>query len=382
MIGKSVVKVQSNGDTTSGKAVGPGLGLNAGENFFYILKEHNSGLEYIRNGRELCEQGLFVRLQGYQYQLFLEFTEIFDASGEYKQLSQWLNGGGVPRIDQALTDMKFAPVNSAFRSLMNEETLKEIAAYWFGSPKKRTDHRTVPPAIVKKYCTFIQDVARFEGTPVTAEGCAEEIATDLLAVKRLTTAGGEIEAVLKRVPGSNRSTAGDRSVNFLLAWIVCRKLARPMSGLATDSGRPDILNRLPIASVFEHVRDTRLIDALISYQHLFSDIILHNALEPMTVLLDDVHVQSFIGVNTYKDIIYYSKEQFEELVDWLLIAGGFTVALKQECSEEEQMKILTQMGEVAQHLKRLAERSGYRFHDFRKELVARPAPLRHKEPAH
>ncbi len=95
-------------DKASGKLVqktlGQGLGLR-GENEYVIFRDVTSGLEYIRPGLELAEQGLYVELGAYRCHAFVEFRSVNDADGRWAQVCKTLNGAGVASVEGKLHEM-------------------------------------------------------------------------------------------------------------------------------------------------------------------------------------------------------------------------------------------------------------------------------------
>ena len=90
------------------RTLGEGLNLRGGENDYVIFRDVNGGLEYIRHSRTLLEQGMYVELSAYRCHAFMDFREVTDGNGEWKAVSEALNGAGYWSI-QARRDELFAP---------------------------------------------------------------------------------------------------------------------------------------------------------------------------------------------------------------------------------------------------------------------------------
>lgn len=89
------------------KNLGESLGLHAESDFFCIFRDHVSGLEYIRDSKELFEKGLYVELGAYQYHVFIDFREVHD--NEWGQYAKWeasLNGRGVSNLEEIEREIK------------------------------------------------------------------------------------------------------------------------------------------------------------------------------------------------------------------------------------------------------------------------------------
>jgi len=77
---------ESAGHTTV-KTIGGALHINGADRMYYIFRDYKSNLEYIRSGSQLHDQGIFVALRAFEYCIFLDFAEVYDATGEYERLA-------------------------------------------------------------------------------------------------------------------------------------------------------------------------------------------------------------------------------------------------------------------------------------------------------
>ena len=70
--------VKAAGDATELRrtTLGEALGVKPDDHAYYCFRDHIQGLEYVRNGRELQEKGLYVELGEYQFHVFMDFREI------------------------------------------------------------------------------------------------------------------------------------------------------------------------------------------------------------------------------------------------------------------------------------------------------------------
>ncbi len=73
---------------------------------YCIFREQKSGLWYIRSSKELYEKGIFLYLNGYEYQVLMDISEVQDDdTGMYHVLCKELDGQGVIDIDVALKEV-------------------------------------------------------------------------------------------------------------------------------------------------------------------------------------------------------------------------------------------------------------------------------------
>ncbi len=70
------------------------LGEKSGD--YCIFRNFHTPLYYIRKRDELSQQGMFISLRGYQFQVFTEFTWVH-ANKELDELYQEIGGNGMDR---------------------------------------------------------------------------------------------------------------------------------------------------------------------------------------------------------------------------------------------------------------------------------------------
>jgi hypothetical protein len=101
------------------KCLGEGLALPNDPGAYAVFREHASGLQFIRNCRELWEKGLYADLGAYRCQVYLDFSVVFDdAYGRWSGLAYELSGRGVPRMDEAFRERELRPVRNPFAALL------------------------------------------------------------------------------------------------------------------------------------------------------------------------------------------------------------------------------------------------------------------------
>lgn len=84
------------------RSLSEGLGLSADNDRYCIFQEHKSRLWYIRKSKEICEKGMFLMLNGFEYQVLINIQEVKDeADGRYKILCDTLAGKGCEDIESA-----------------------------------------------------------------------------------------------------------------------------------------------------------------------------------------------------------------------------------------------------------------------------------------
>ena len=98
------------------------LDAPAGDGAFLAFRDRRSGLEFLRAGRELHERGLFVELDAYGCLVFGEFREVLDGpEADWRALAASLGSRGVGSLDDALADLRLAPIHALVGALLEPE---------------------------------------------------------------------------------------------------------------------------------------------------------------------------------------------------------------------------------------------------------------------
>lgn len=101
------------------KSLADSLGLRREENVFYVFRDHRDGLEYIRHSKQLCDEGMFVTLQGYQWHAFIDWREIVDTDGSWGKLAWELEGSGVGSLNYERRERELGQLLAIFRDYFN-----------------------------------------------------------------------------------------------------------------------------------------------------------------------------------------------------------------------------------------------------------------------
>jgi glycosidase len=112
----------------TGRSLSDGLALGGSADDYLVMRDGRTGLQYLRNQRELAEKGLYLELHAYTGHVFVELRDVHDTDGRYGRLATWLAGSGVPSLDDALRDMELAPFHAALRAVDTTAAVREAAA--------------------------------------------------------------------------------------------------------------------------------------------------------------------------------------------------------------------------------------------------------------
>ena len=120
-----------------------GLGLSGGPGVVLAFRDSLTGLEYLRRANDVLDQGLTLDLHAYQCHVFLDWRPMRStAQYPWDRLSDFLNGRGVPNLEDALINMELRPVHDALRRQLDPAIVRLFA--------DRADHpRPIAPETPK-----------------------------------------------------------------------------------------------------------------------------------------------------------------------------------------------------------------------------------------
>ena len=108
-----------NGEETKlvSRSISEGLNLNAEDDKYCIFRENRSNLWFIRKSSEICEKGLFIMLNGFEYQVYMDIHQVTDeADHRYKILCEHLNGAGCEDIEAAWQEIIYKDLYAAMEN--------------------------------------------------------------------------------------------------------------------------------------------------------------------------------------------------------------------------------------------------------------------------
>jgi glycosidase/predicted metal-dependent HD superfamily phosphohydrolase len=353
------------------KSLVEGLSLRQADNYYTIFRDYISGLEYIRNNKQLCEQGLYVELDAFKYQVFLDFREVQDNEWlHYGQVIAYLDGRGVPSIDETLKEMILRPIHHKFEQLMNAETIHYLKENIANTKKKRIDTRLLDD-IENNYLSLLEEVNNYTTQKTEVKNLAQQLRLKfekLLELKKLqsiakgkpiSTASGFINDFIKNE---------NKFWEILISWLLVHELGKA----AEDEDFPDLsrswidewlLGKI-MNSVYQKIglnesdswQALVMVKILCSSQKWFENIVdkkrpLYHLLN---TLLEDPLVQQYLQVNRYQDILWFNKESFESLVGWLFGIGALDSFIKSD------NKLIERVFSLVMDLFEIGQRSGYR----------------------
>jgi glycosidase len=363
------------------KNLGEGLGLHADENYFCIFRDHVTGLEYIRGSQEVHQKGLYVELGAYKYHVFLDFREVQDNEWHhYAHLTAYLNGRGVPDIEEALRETLLRPVHYPFKDLVNAPMFRRLIDARVTQPDRQIDSQ-LADEVEHKIVHLLREVKQFARGTGDETALAREIRNKLEAILQLPVLASHFPSPRSRKHEAaiNYLTANlndDPSVwGTLLGWLFTHALGQIVSESDFEqqsrSWMDEWLLGKVIASVLRDLglsdevawRGVTLIKLLITHQRWFETPApgKKQASQVLESWLKDGETQQFLQVNRYQGVLWFNREAFEQLVWWMLTLAAVAISADPLRPAAKVAKEIAANYNLVQELRQAEQKSQYQL---------------------
>ncbi len=333
------IKTAVSKSNQSDKNIGIALGLQNDSGNYCIFREQRSDLMFIRNSKQIHESGIYLHLNGYENQIFMDFREVFDENGQWGKLAAELNGQGTTDINRALRRLNLKPAATRLFDIFQHsftDGLKTLVL------DKGADHTSFKDKLHKLYLLFLSEL---ESTPYTDKQSIENVDSLFIQTLQSIESLGQIyhreDAVKSRwMEYIFRGFGMMPEVwTLLLAWITFF----PLTKLKLDSEKDN--NELFDIELIELMQDLNLdynikhslvevgieepaFDELLKLALIIPS---HKELTSKFLILEKYinHpiVSELIGRNYHKDIEWFGREPFQLFSWWIFTLGALKLIM-------------------------------------------------------
>jgi glycosidase/sulfur relay (sulfurtransferase) DsrC/TusE family protein len=370
------------------------LSIHNENRYFTLLREQRSGLWYIRSSKEISERGMFVALNGYETQVFLDIHEVEDtaAAGRWARLNHDLNGRGTPDPEAAIQDIFLGELYYRFIVLFSAESVNGLKEALKSGEAKRDAYIA---SLHESTLTFIATAKRFiagaegacdpftgeesaieiemfhetEKSPETEEPFeAEKIWEEFAAyLRRLFLLAGEKAAAPSALNGQavkylqntkDKFKANEADIPFALGYGIL-SLLRPILGKrASGASAKALLDHWNLIRKLREVyRNFNIPD---DFAYSVSEIMkvvlsrtspseeqylsyesLNQAENFILINYNADDFRAMLGINIFDDVTWFNKEAFEQALYYVPLFltlennGAFAASVKAQTSPEE-----------------------------------------------
>ncbi len=348
------------------------LALNTEPNHFYVFRDHRSGLEFLREGRDF-QDGLYIELGAYQYHAFIDFREVYDHDGSWRDLAAQVNGAGAPDMFEAYRERQLADVLEPLRALINGPRLIALVPDEAALPDDARESACADAG--KSLSVFLDAVMHKLTLKAETSAIVEEVRRELAIVQdgtaglaRRTPSRAARGRIVDGLPVASEDRT--RFARELAVWALLHRTGAvlwPEDGdRQTGQWMDEWLFRKPVteavagagADAWMAQQAGRLLKLVLRHDGVL-DADGGEAVARLTALFEDDDGQQYLGVNLHEGVVYFNKERFADLLHRCVCCRA-VVALGQSGDEPVLSEpALDTAVQRAVALERAAERAGY-----------------------
>ena len=353
------------------RTLGEALGLGQSPQVYYLFRDYKDGLEYIRSGQQIHEEGLFVQLHGYQYHAFLDFREIRDLDGTWAAFADSLSGQGVLDIETSYKEFQLADLLDPFKATIREASVVYSSIELAEGDDSEDRNKDLMEALLSLQTAM----KNRELPPFELEDVLEGISRDVSSIQTFVESieKGHFpdgKTFLEVIAPSQEENQIRQLPCLLVAWSVLRHLgshfvpdeadmtyldwaeqwmldltaAREISGLVSDP-----------ASLPER---SQLLKTLLSHPDTIHAIVSGGVHASLSQLFSEEATAGYLQIHEYDGVDWLTKERLESLMIHLLAAGHTARTSVGESAMFPKDILLSGCQSVADILK-AAEEAGY-----------------------
>lgn len=354
-----------------------GLKLRRDENGFLIFFDQATGMEFIRPVNEVIERGFAIHLAAYEYHIFLNFRQVQDDDQHsYRHLCQYLDGRGVPNIEQALRELVLQPVLTPFRQIAHPGYFSYLLSWC-----KPGTTVSVPVSLLDeseiKFKNLLDGITHMVGYSDRRYLLEEEFRPrlenilslpvlekryPLPATRKFSRVAKYIQAGLKMYPHALQTLIGwlftfnlgrliqpadyaDQSLSWMEEWQLTKSLEQTYHSLG--------------GSDTEIWRTLSALRLLVSEQNWYAASIGKPVRSILTTWLSKPDIQNFIGVNRHNGILWYNKERFEEFCWWMTCLAFLQISDRRDLSAAASIERLLDAHAIIETIQKAEKKSAY-----------------------
>ncbi|MBT3190965.1 MAG: alpha-amylase, partial [Verrucomicrobia bacterium] len=360
-------------------ALARSLEIDVSPETYLVFRDHISHDEYIVASTELAEQGLPVSLSAFKYHVFLGFREAINTPEKpYAELAAELAGRGVPNMDIALDEYLHRHVIGALREAIQPAVLRALQCH--------THPEEAHTGLVTRITALAAVIAEAESLPELPETTIEGIAQQFAAAIALPLyPDGNIPVgrpAAAAISNTVMPLADWHNTYQLDGWRILLVLPFMMAlrSIYAQCDDPTIQHHFIrerfLGNVLHHVleaigvsadtahHDIQLIQILTLIDKDLDVARTTSAAVYFEYLFSDVDVQRFTCVNRHEDKVYFNKERFETLVNWLALLAIADNMGNGPDTKRARDRNIKELCALAARCGTVAAEAGYQVGDF------------------
>jgi len=360
------------------RSLGEGLGLSGGESTYLIFRDQVSGFEYIRRSNEVIEKGLFVELGAYKAHVFLDFQEIQDDKyNSHRHLCEYLNGGGVPNIQDSLKELMLQPIHDPFNEIANPGYFN----FLLGS--RLTNKNVLIPEFllceaVQKMTLFLQGVEKMYGYAQNTNEVLTGLRTELETLLTLLSNNnlmnkkneGQFSGALKYLREGAKKYS-HQSWSLWFGWLFTHSMGKLFQSQDFETVSESWFEEWQLGKLLcgtyrvmgnddaAAQKMLVILHLLINQEMWFEKLKTGSLLQTMEEWLSNHNTYLLLGINRYQEVLWFKQESFQEFVWYMTFLAIIRSDGKTQLSTTDFVERAIGVFNETQKLLSAMEKSGF-----------------------
>jgi hypothetical protein len=325
----------------------------------------------------VCERGLYVELDAYKCHVFLDWREVPDNEWhQYAHLAAYLDGRGVPSIDEAMKELFLQPIHLAFKELVNADLLRRLVAARVTEPDAQLDAELVGE-VEQKAARLLSEIKRLTQGTGDEAAIAREMRQNLQTILQLPILGTRVPspespAYAEAAEHLKANLDDDLAIwGSMFGWCFVHSLGKVAQAANFDQQSRSWIDEWLLGKIMASAltdlgltgadawRAVAVIKLLTSHQRWFET---ERSKEERTyqvleAALQDAEIQQLIQVNRWQGVLWFNKESFERLLWWMLFLA--VVDAWRSASVNEAVQQIVEHRDIVAKLVQAEEKSEY-----------------------
>lgn len=373
------IKLNENNQSTY-RTVQIAEGLQINKEFdFVIFEDVVSNLEYIRSIKDFYSHGLFFDLHAYQTHVFIDFRTVKEDEWQsYNQLCEYLNGSGVPNIENAMKELLLQPIHNPLKEIINRGYFDYLL-----SEKRLTSKVFIKPQLMEESRQKVENLLKgiFNVTGAnqskdlissrTSEILEFVLSIPIFDQKFVSLKNKEIKSLISVFQESfiNNDEIWVTAFSFIFISSIGELTEPAESQFQTQSWFEEWQFAKVIREIGEeyHYGDSQkqlmsqTIYTLLGISGWHKNFEINQFEGWFKSLLSKPYIQQFLNVNRYQGKLWFNKEMFEVLAWWLFAIAIIEIGSNPKISNNTIFEKLLILNNVRKILMDKMEKSEFRF---------------------
>jgi len=344
-----------------------------------IFKDVATNLEYIRSIQDFYNQGLFFDLHAYQTHVFLDFRHVKEDEWQsYRQLCDYLNGNGVPNIENAMKELLLQPIQIPLKEIINRGYFDYLLSQKRLSTRDLIKNQVLLEA-QQKVDNLLQGIFKMTGFDQNRELVIVQTIKSLEFVLSIPVFDQKFISLKNKDLKSLISNFLENFSENEEMWITAFTFLFISSvGEFSDTTDPQfqtqswfdewqfskVIRELGTAYQYNEAQQHTLsqtIYTLVGISGWSQKFAIHEFEKWFKTLLARQDIQQFLNVNRYQSHLWFNKERFESLTWWLFAIALIDIGSDGKTSLTTMVEKLLVLHQVRQLLIEKMNKSEYRF---------------------